>query len=168
MNRTGPAALTLGALLLLASCSGQDADAGPKPTATSSSPSATTASPTPSETPPPMPAQAREDSIEGTAALVAHYFEVLSYAGRTQDIGPLAQLSDPKCTGCNEYINLFTRSRVSGLDWSTKDVQVVSNAKAYGTRAKVDVIEDSGPKVYDLYLEVGRPSRKVVVMEPAE
>lgn len=112
MNRTGPVALTLGALLLLASCSGEDADAKPTPTASASGPSATSASPTPSETPPTMPAQANAPFPEGAPAFTKYYVDVLNHAARTGDSTKLRELSAPECEGCQEYIQGFDGTRV--------------------------------------------------------
>lgn len=167
MNRTGPAALTLGALLLLASCSGEDADAEPRPRPTATS-EATSASPTPTEPAPTMPAQARDlSSNESAAAFVDHYFDVFSYAARTRDTTELRQLTSPECTGCLEYVALFEDRGVPGLIWAVKDVTVTSDPADFGLRVKVEANEEDGPATYDLYIQVNKAQRLVTVLEEA-
>lgn len=113
MNRTGPVALTLGALLLLlASCSGEDAGAEPRPTATSASPSATTAAP--SEPAPTMPAQANAPFPEGAPAFTKYYVDVLNHAARTGETVKLRSLSAPACKGCASYADSFDANAEKG------------------------------------------------------
>jgi hypothetical protein len=111
MNRPGPAVLALGTLLLLASCSGDDADAKPSP---APSTSATSASPTPTEPPPTMPAQANGPFPEGAPAFAKYYVDVLNHAARTGEVERLRDLSASSCTGCANYADSFERNAAQG------------------------------------------------------
>lgn len=90
-------------LVVVAGCSDPEPKE-PKPT-----PSAT-----PTVTAPTMPAQAKENTPEGASAFVAHYIKVSNYAASTGDVEELSRLSDPKCTGCQEYIKLYRDTYKAG------------------------------------------------------
>ncbi|WP_165570410.1 DUF6318 family protein [Aeromicrobium sp. IC_218] len=165
MNRTGPVTLMLGALLLLASCSGEDADAEPTPSASASSPSASATSPTPSETPPTMPAQAQDlSSNESAAAFIDHYVDLINYAAHTGDVDPMARLSDASCAGCQEYVQTFRSTAVPNLDWKVASSDVSSDDTAYGVVATIDSVEEGGPAQYRVYFEVAREDRRITTM----
>lgn len=147
MNRTGPVALTLGALLLLASCSGEDADAKPTPTASATSPPATAASPTPSETPPTMPAQANAPFPEGAPAFTKYYVDVLNHAARTGDSSALKRLSAAECVGCMEYVENFDGPRVDAEQalWSMGNaVDLEDTGDGLAVVAEIGALNDAG------------------------
>lgn len=164
MNRTGPAALTLGALLLLASCSGEDADARPRPTATSE---ATSASPTPTEPAPTMPAQANAPFPEGAPAFTKYYVDVLNHAARTGDSTKLRELSAPDCGGCREYIEGFDGTRLDRSDalWRLgNEVELYDdkNGKAVVTSVAVLRNDNSREEVPLVFVVGSEAPRKMV------
>lgn len=89
--------------LVLAGCSG---DPQPRDPATSA--------PTSTATPPPMPPQASEDGPEGAAAFVSYWVEVSNYAAATGDVDELSRISDPECSGCQSYIDLYRDTYEAG------------------------------------------------------
>lgn len=61
-----------------------------------------------------MPAQAKENSPEGASAFVQHYIDVSNYAASTGDVEELSRLSDSRCTGCQEYVELYRDTYSAG------------------------------------------------------
>ncbi|WP_147543790.1 DUF6318 family protein [Aeromicrobium massiliense] len=146
MNRTGPAALTLGALLLLASCSGEDADAEPRPRPTATS-EATSASPTPTEPAPTMPAQANAPFPEGAPAFTKYYVDVLNHAARTGDSSRLKALSADECVGCTQYVENFDGPRVNATQplWAMGNaVELEDTGDGLGVVAEIGALNDAG------------------------
>lgn len=90
--------------LVLAGCS---SDPQPRDPTTSSTPTSTA-------TPPPMPPQASEDGPEGAAAFVSYWVEMSNYAAATGDVGELSRISDPDCSGCQSYIDLYRDTYEAG------------------------------------------------------
>lgn len=95
-------------LVLVAGCTDDPEPKEPKPTTSA----------TPTATAPTMPAQAKENSPEGASAFVAHYIEVLNHASRTGDVAELSRLSDPDCSGCKKYIDLYRDTYAKGGSFS--------------------------------------------------
>ena len=91
-----------------------------------------------------MPAQAKADTEAGAIAFVKHYIDVFNYASNTGDVAELQRLSDPKCEGCNNYIELYKNTYAAGgyfkdSDWvlsspeleqQDKDLVVFAHATA--------------------------------------
>lgn len=105
-------------LLVVAGCSDPE-PREPKPTASA----------TPTVAAPTMPAQAKEDSPEGAAAFVDHYIEVLNHASATGDVHELSRLSDPDCSGCQKYIDLYRDTyedggRFRGGEWKPGEMEI--------------------------------------------
>ena len=110
-------ALVMAAALLFAGCT-EDRPKEPDPTT----------KPSPTATVPSMPAEATQKTVGGAAAFVKHYVDVLNYASNTGDVKELQKLSDPKCEGCNTYIDLFKRTYEAGgyykdAEWSLSDLE---------------------------------------------
>ncbi len=69
---------------------------------------------TPTVAAPSMPAQAKENTPEGAAAFVDYYIRVLNHAASTGDVTKLSDLSDPECSGCQKYIDLYRNTYANG------------------------------------------------------
>ena len=69
---------------------------------------------TPTQVAPTLPEAAKDDSEEGAVAFVKHYIELLNYASDTGDVERLREASDPKCVGCNSYIELYESTYANG------------------------------------------------------
>lgn len=95
-------------VLVLAGCSNDPQPRDPATTATPTSTSTSTA------TPPLRPPQADEDSPEGAAAFVSYWVEVSNYAAATGDVDELSRISDPDCSGCQSYIDLYRDTYEAG------------------------------------------------------
>ncbi|WP_211208762.1 DUF6318 family protein [Aeromicrobium marinum] len=105
-------------LILIGGCGGDD----PVPREPEPTPSSTA-------TPPPMPDQARENTVEGAAAFVTYYVDVLNYAAVTGDVDELEELTDPSCEGCARYVELFRNTyadggAISGGAWSLGTITI--------------------------------------------
>ncbi|MBA2508208.1 MAG: hypothetical protein H0V32_05820 [Nocardioidaceae bacterium] len=93
-------------LAVVVGCSEEDPPASlPSPTspssASSSAPETTTTAPSTSATPtgaPTVPAAAQEQTPDGAAAFVQHYYETLEYSWSVMDSSPLRALGD--CLSC--------------------------------------------------------------------
>ncbi len=107
------------AALVLAGCSSDPQPRDPTPSAT----------PTSTATPPPLPPQASEDTPEGAAAFVSYWVEVSNYAAATGDVDELSRISDPDCSGCQSYIDLYRDTYEAGGyfrggDWELGELTV--------------------------------------------
>ncbi|MDR7086667.1 hypothetical protein J2X11_001506 [Aeromicrobium panaciterrae] len=105
-------------LILVAGCTDPEPKE-PKPTTSA----------TPTATAPTMPAQAKENTPEGASAFVAHYIDVFNYAANTGDVAELSRLSSPKCSGCENYIQLYRDTYENGgffkgSDWKLGELEV--------------------------------------------
>lgn len=96
--------LFVAAALVLTGCSSDPQPRDPSPSAT----------PTPTATPPSLPPQASEDTPEGAAAFVSYWVEVSNYAAATGDVDELSRISDPDCSGCQSYIDLYRDTYEAG------------------------------------------------------
>ncbi len=96
--------LFVAAALVLTGCSSDPQPRDPTPSAT----------PTPTATPPSLPPQASEDTPEGAAAFVSYWVEVSNYAAATGDVDELSRISDPDCSGCQSYIDLYRDTYEAG------------------------------------------------------
>ncbi|MEO6472506.1 MAG: DUF6318 family protein [Aeromicrobium sp.] len=83
----------------------------------------------PTITAPTMPSAAQDNTVDGAVAFVKHYVEVFNYASNTGDVKELQRLSDPKCEGCNKYIELYKGTYEAGgyyrnSNWRLANFQV--------------------------------------------
>lgn len=118
-----------------------------------------------------MPTQAQNGSEAGAIAFVKHYIDVFNYASNTGDVKELKRLSDPKCEGCNSYIDHFTDTYSHGgyfrdSGWQARNLSTSKSRKALIVQATVDAPEttyrankNAGVRigksgVYDLYFVV--------------
>lgn len=97
-------ALAVSASLLIGSCTDDPEPIEPTPSAS--------AEPTPS--PPELPESARKDTPAGAANFVRHWIDVSNYAAVTGDTSELKDLSDPRCRGCESYIDLYESTYAKG------------------------------------------------------
>ena len=102
--RTIIAAAVFSSALALVGCS----DPEPK------EPNGPTKTATPTQVAPTLPEAATKDSEEGAVAFVKHYIELLNYASDTGDVERLREASDPKCGGCNSYVELYESTYANG------------------------------------------------------
>src|SRR5580765_89757 len=91
----------LAAVTLLVACSHSPTPMEPKHDTP-----ATTTAPKPTAAPPTMPAAAKRHDATGAANFVLYWVNVSNYAATTGDTQRLREISDPKCEGCNRYIDL--------------------------------------------------------------
>ncbi|MGZ8799330.1 MAG: DUF6318 family protein [Aeromicrobium sp.] len=93
-----------------------------------------TTKPSPTATVPSMPNEAEANTVDGAIAFVEHYVDVFNYASNTGDVTELQRLSDPKCEGCTEYIDLFEGTYAAGgfyrdSDWMISNFEVRTEGK---------------------------------------
>lgn len=115
--------LFVAAALVLTGCSSDPQPRDPTPSPT----------PTSTATPPPLPPQASEDTPEGAAAFVSYWVEVSNYAAATGDVDELSRISDPDCSGCQSYIDLYRDTYEAGGyfrggDWELGEVTVTDRS----------------------------------------
>lgn len=147
----------LTAAVLLSGCSGDGGDGGdgdaPEPTrapTTSTPPSPTTSSvSTPTETPPVMPPEARARDVDGAAAFIRYYFDVVNYANRTGDVARLTELSDEECQSCLNLIDTAANGyrnggRIEGGQIIVGDVAVTPDDAANGLELRAVISQADG------------------------
>lgn len=140
-------AAVIAALLLAAACGSEPEVLEPDPT--SSTPSSAVS-------PPPRPAQATELSDEGASSFVNFWISTSDYAALSGDVQPLREISDPDCSGCNRFIELYEETyerggqftggertvvgplQVAQLDDTTFDVTVETRSAAGTVRTSAD------------------------------
>ena len=101
-------AMALVVVTSLAGCTEDEPAAAPTqartPTAASqpSTPESPTTEPIPTETPPPLPPEAQPADVDGAAAFIRHYFDVVNYAYRTGDVAAAKLIRAEECAACND------------------------------------------------------------------
>src|SRR5665811_2149188 len=98
---------------------------------------------TPTQVAPTLPEAAKDDSEEGAVAFVKHYIELLNYASDTGDVERLREASDPKCGGCNSYVELYESTYANGgyfkaPGWMTTDLEVATSGGAHEIWLDID------------------------------
>lgn len=113
-------ALVFSAVLVMTACGREPTPI--EPTATAAAPSSPTGTSKPK--PPTLPAAAKRNDETGAANFVAHWVRTSDYAAVTGDTAPLREISDPQCTGCARYIQLYARTYASGGSFSGGEHQL--------------------------------------------
>lgn len=122
MTVRGVVALPLLALLL-AACSGEP-ESGP-----SSLPKISTApsvSPSASSPEVAMPSEAAAATPQGAAAFARYYLQVLHEAFETAETRPLAAISHPECSTCQNFIRITQADQLKALRFQGGDYEVLS------------------------------------------
>jgi hypothetical protein len=104
-----------------------------------------------------------ESTPTGASAFARYYFGVIEQAFASGQVESLRSLSDPKCTGCQAYIDSIIRIRDADETAVGASFTITSaEAPAFeGPEARVDVIYDTdGSQIIDA-------SGQVVYEEPA-
>lgn len=108
-------------LAVLAGCSDEDPPASlPTPTASSTpttAPETTTTAPPTSATPtgaPTVPAAAQEQTPDGAAAFVQHWYDTLEYAESIMNSSPVRALDDGSCLSCDNFADTIDSVAADG------------------------------------------------------
>ena len=137
---------------------------------------------TPTQVAPTLPEAATEDSEEGAVAFVKHYIALLNYASDTGDVERLREASDPKCVGCNSYIELYESTYANGgyfkaPGWMATDLEAATSGETHeiwldiDARAGVYRVDAMTPEkravrdTYKLFLSVKRDSSGWLIAE---
>lgn len=138
---------------------------------------AKTSPPTPVAAAPAMPDEARQPSKKGAVAFVKYYIDLLNHAANTGDVKPLKAASDPKCEGCNSYIELYEKTYAADgyfkdSGWEPREAKSVESSNGREIWITVDApetefrleknskVERGESGVYRLYFEV-TPGMKI-------
>lgn len=157
------AAVTLLGITTLVACSGESPQAADSPpssaSVTSDTPDATATrpleSPTPpTEAPPPLPVEAQAADVDGAAAFIRHYFDVVNYAYRTGDVAPLDAISAEGCASCLNVLDRAVQGNASGGGMrdgaiSIGDLAVAAGDPATGLEATGSLSQRAGTWVND-------------------
>ena len=149
MSGRAPAGVAVVLLALMVGCTSEDPPAGLPPSASSTTetPTVTTtpAPTTPAETgAPTVPPVAQQQTPDGAAAFIQHYYVILEYSWSVMDSAPLRALGD--CLSCNNLSETIDSvaadgDRLEGGDVTIRSVQ--PNAVASDGSTTVDTLVSS-------------------------
>jgi hypothetical protein len=156
--------------ILASGCTSGESSPRPSSSASPSGPSTALTSPSPSRTgplttgpnvrpgekPPTLPAAAKQHTPAGALAFAEYYFQAFDWGYATSDPFLVQEISGPKCTACQRYVN--------GLETLTQSAGYVRGGRVSLESAKL--VTGSFRVKSDYVVELVNREQAVVLVKP--